>query len=552
MHGYETQFGFAAVALCLLPGVLGQGQTVPCIDDCLAEALASVPTKGCAAGTYWRPYPESSPVDSCQPCPLGAYCPGIAYGNFTEHPVNLNRRILCPTGTFRNITGGSTLEDCELCHPGYFSGSLGLTACENCPAGRYSITSGSSKLGDCLECPAGHHCSEACSRPVPCPAGSYAPLPGLANETECLNCTLGHWCQIGAVEPLGCAAGTFGNSTRLRGNGSAPGAFLPTPWTDITPSGLYGTDCLPCPAAAFCPHASVLPTQCPAGTFQSNTLAESEAECEECPEGFRCRMPLVADLEQSNVARLPDGQPVAGTAVPEVCEEDEVVIHHFYPNVTGCVENCPYQFPRQSYCHVAGDGRVPDRTSTALMIDTLVEHRGENRPLQLRQDALSNLIQLLDNLTSEEAADSLLMLDQNGRAILHKAAMFDDVELLEVLWQYGGAGTVTLQASRDSDGFTAVMQALLLENSAAVAWLISKGSGLTDSDAQVLTARGVNITSVPSITEPSAPRLGRGSFAWTGPSGEDFGGLPKVSPMPNTTTWVFTTTTAPNTTLTTT
>eukprot|EP00913_Durusdinium_trenchii_P027989 g26243.t1 len=89
MHGYETQFGFAAVALCLLPGVLGQGQTVPCIDDCLAEALASVPTKGCAAGTYWRPYPESSPVDSCQPCPLGAYCPGIAYGNFTEHPVKL-------------------------------------------------------------------------------------------------------------------------------------------------------------------------------------------------------------------------------------------------------------------------------------------------------------------------------------------------------------------------------------------------------------------------------------------------------------------------------
>eukprot|EP00913_Durusdinium_trenchii_P027990 g26244.t1 len=142
------------------------------------------------------------------------------------------------------------------------------------------------------------------------------------------------------------------------------------------------------------------------------------------------------------------------------------------------------------------------------MIDTLVEHRGENRPLQLRQDALSNLIQLLDNLTSEEAADSLLMLDQNGRAILHKAAMFDDVELLEVLWQYGGAGTVTLQASRDSDGFTAVMQER-------------------------------NITSVPSITEPSAPRLGRGSFGWTGPSGEDFGGLPKVSPMPNTTTWVW-------------
>ena len=37
----------------VLSEVQGQGQTVPCIDDCLAEALASVPTKGCAAGLAW-------------------------------------------------------------------------------------------------------------------------------------------------------------------------------------------------------------------------------------------------------------------------------------------------------------------------------------------------------------------------------------------------------------------------------------------------------------------------------------------------------------------
>ena len=30
------------------------------------------------------------------------------------------------------------------------------------------------------------------------------------------------------------------------------------------------------------------------------------------------------------------------------------------------VENCPYQFERQSYCHKAGDGRVPDRTGFRL------------------------------------------------------------------------------------------------------------------------------------------------------------------------------------------
>ena len=42
--------------------------------------------------------------------------------------------------------------------------------------------------------------------------------------------------------------------------------------------------------------------------------------------------------------------------------QDNTTIHFSFPNITGCVENCPYQFERQSYCHKAGDGRVPDRT----------------------------------------------------------------------------------------------------------------------------------------------------------------------------------------------
>lgn len=34
----------------------------------------------------------------------------------------------------------------------------------------------------------------------------------------------------------------------------------------------------------------------------------------------------------------------------------------------------------------------------------------------------------------QEAAESLTMLDYNGRSLLHKAAMEDDTEILDVSW----------------------------------------------------------------------------------------------------------------------
>eukprot|EP00434_Breviolum_minutum_P036316 symbB.v1.2.032174.t1/scaffold3823.1/size51816/1 len=129
LRRHQDRLGTDAMGRCLgwclllslnFQAVQGQGQTVPCIDDCLAEALASVPTKGCAAGTLWQPHPLSAPVDSCQPCPPGSYCPGIPYGNFTEHPINLNRPVLCPRGTFRSISGAMSISDCDPCLPGRF------------------------------------------------------------------------------------------------------------------------------------------------------------------------------------------------------------------------------------------------------------------------------------------------------------------------------------------------------------------------------------------------------------------------------------------------
>ncbi|CAJ1351858.1 unnamed protein product [Effrenium voratum] len=530
-----------------LPIQVAQPPQTGCVDDCLAEALADDPTRGCLPGEYWKPYPPTSPVSSCQPCPAGWYCTGIVYGNFSDYPVNLNRRTPCPPGTFRNVTSGVNLSDCEFCSPGYFSEVEASTACVACPAGTYSITAGSSKVWDCVECPAGHFCLEATGRPTPCAAGSYVSFPGMTNESDCHNCTEGHYCQIGTVWPLECPKGSYGNTTGLRGNGSYPGTFLPDAWTDITPTGVEDTDCIACPAASFCVNGSVVPRQCPPGTF-SNASSDSETDCEPCPEGYQCRFPVSSDLDQSSVARLPNGQLVAGSDGPELCPVDANVLHFSFPNVTGCVEHCPYQFPRQSYCHRPGDGRVPDRTSWALVVEQHLSLRSGNRAVEVRQTALLDLILVLQNLTAEEAANTLTMLDGNGRTALHKSAMMNDVEALDVLLQYGGASTLTINAARDADGFTALMQALLLDNTDASSWLVSNGAILTQADASLLNARGLDVAA--TGTSPEAAVLGRAGLPWTGPSAESFGGLGQVSPMPTTTPWEFSTTTTVSTTTT--
>ena len=63
------------------------------------------------------------------------------------------------------------------------------------------------------------------------------------------------------------------------------------PCTNLTniQGGLYGTDCTACPAPAFCTLGSILPRQCPAGTFLGTTAAEAESECQDCPQARRAQ-----------------------------------------------------------------------------------------------------------------------------------------------------------------------------------------------------------------------------------------------------------------------
>ncbi|CAE7573796.1 unnamed protein product [Symbiodinium pilosum] len=172
----------------------------------------------------------------------------------------------------------------------------------------------------------------------------------------------------------------------------------------------------------------------------------------------------------------------------------------------------------------------------------LIDLRGP-RGTAVRAQALADLVLLLGNLTAEEAAGNVTMIDHNGKTPLHKAAMLDDVSLLDVLLQYGGASSATLDGARDADGFTALMQALLLNNTDASDWLLSNGAAVSQADLDLLTSRGVETELVPSELTDAPAHLGRGSFPWTGPSAAGFGGLPVSSPMPTTTLFAFSTTT---------
>lgn len=49
-------------------------------------------------------------------------------------------------------------------------------------------------------------------------------------------------------------------------------------------------------------------------------------------QGFRCSMPVIVDYDQSEVLRLPNGEPIAGSLGPDVCTEDEALVESLEMN----------------------------------------------------------------------------------------------------------------------------------------------------------------------------------------------------------------------------
>ena len=106
-------------------------------------------------------------LKSCSLCPAGFYCPEIS---FDATP--------CPAGSFS--TAGAT--NCTPCPPGSFSPSMGSSSCQPCFIGAYCPGSTTAGAANCTPCPPGSFSpsvgSSSCQQ---CPVGAYCAGSGALN-----------------------------------------------------------------------------------------------------------------------------------------------------------------------------------------------------------------------------------------------------------------------------------------------------------------------------------------------------------------------------------
>ena len=133
---------------------------------------------------------------SQNPCSVGYYC--------NAGVINPES---CPAGTYRNLTGGTQVDDCYKCPAGYYcpyNGSAIIIPCTNgtycpngtikpqfCEAGFYCPGAQTK-----IPCPSGFYCPYATANRIPCPTGHYCP----GND----NCTLS---DAGSITPIICPSG---------------------------------------------------------------------------------------------------------------------------------------------------------------------------------------------------------------------------------------------------------------------------------------------------------------------------------------------------------
>ncbi|KAJ9462455.1 Myosin heavy chain, partial [Diplonema papillatum] len=197
----------------------------------------SHPTGLCDPGYYCiaRAYtsaPSGLPTGGL--CPRGGYC-----------PVGSSYPTACAEGTYNNMTGGSSQQDCTDCLPGYYcSGSNLPYPTGPCSAGYYCT--GGAKMPTQFKTPAGHYTTPGQSSPIECPLGTFNSAPG---QGECQACLAGAYCPERAMQQY-----------------------------------------LLCPAGSFCPAGSIIPESCPAGTYQPLQQQQNLTDCQFCSIGRYCEL----------------------------------------------------------------------------------------------------------------------------------------------------------------------------------------------------------------------------------------------------------------------
>ncbi len=335
--GYYSQEGDKDCHKCPIGYYCGSTRNsmpTPCLSGTATNVEASATCAACTAGQYSI---RGSAV--CSACPAGYYC------LYTDRAP-----IVCPFGTYSNV-GATACSPCTagyVCLPGSTTPTPADRRCPRgfycnyatvdstnilqlvpCPEGKYgSAEGGSTVVTGCSDCPLGHYCPlKGMTVPIPCPKGTvcatlglavavdcplgtYNPNVGKSLTSDCLQCPAGNFCPKGATEPQTCAAGFY----CAAGTGNFSTACHAGTYSALKAIGT-SADCTICPAGAYCPEGSGMPTYCPPGTYNPDTGKSVSTDCANCDAGTAC--PKYGNIKSYSGIVCPPGYYCpAGTGYP--------------------------------------------------------------------------------------------------------------------------------------------------------------------------------------------------------------------------------------------
>ena len=281
----------------------GNPVPVPCYKGYYCPI--NTPEVACPEGTY-QPNWSMESMAACLNCPPGFLCVDKGTSNYTQYPCPPGHycpekslsSIDCPSGTYRDVNRGKSVDDCLSCPGGYFCGNATVTPSACKPGELCPQDSSFAKL-----CPPRHYCPGVTAEALPCPAGYFCPQ----NSTAPVRCPQGTFCPYMSYEANPCPLGSIGlfdaNSSRVKLEDSCM----------LCPAGKYGDDpdrleCKPCtagyvchegckskhptdvavdkgyqcPKGHYCETGSKLPTPCPAGSFNPFPVSGNHTDCRLC------------------------------------------------------------------------------------------------------------------------------------------------------------------------------------------------------------------------------------------------------------------------------
>ena len=175
---YSKHEGLSNFSQCLScpPGYIcddiGQTDyTKPCLKGYFCK-------KGCPGFAQ-----DNDASEDYGPCPPGHYC-----------PISTNNPVMCPPGTFSNLTKLENEDQCSPCSAGSFCSAAGLLQPDGLCKKGYYCQNGSKSSTEKI-CPKGYFCDEGSFAAAPCPIGTYNPLEGGESQTYCSDCPGGSYCE---------------------------------------------------------------------------------------------------------------------------------------------------------------------------------------------------------------------------------------------------------------------------------------------------------------------------------------------------------------------